>query len=243
MVSSKDNPKQVKCKECGTFFDRARSLQIVCSVKCASDRAHSQIVKEKAKAELNGLETQSQLLQNQLEGVRADKVRYFANEATIKRNGELNEQIKSLEVDKKEIEKEIKDTNRQILLVTGTIGSIESFIKTTKDKMDEVKELENKNTLYTYYLDAVKKDGVPYELISKAMPVIENEVNNILAQVVDFSLSMDTDGKNINAKIVYEDQLMPGVERINLTSLHKGYYVYKISNEAIQKTGIIFITP
>jgi exonuclease SbcC len=47
---------------------------------------------------------------------------------------------------------------------------------------------------------------VPYELISKAMPVIENEVNNILAQVVDFSLSMDTDGKNINAKLVYEDQ-------------------------------------
>jgi len=53
---------------------------------------------------------------------------------------------------------------------------------------------------------AIKKDGVPYELISKAMPVIESEVNNILGQVVDFSLSMDTDGKNINARIVYEDQ-------------------------------------
>ena len=76
----------------------------------------------------------------------------------------------------------------------------------TKSKIQEVKDLEQKNDLYTYYLDAVKKDGVPYELISKAMPVIENEVNNILAQVVDFSLSMDTDGKNINAKIVYEDQ-------------------------------------
>ena len=164
------------------------------------------VVKEKAEAELNGLETQSQLLQTQLEGVKADKKRYFDNEATIKKNGELNEQIKGLEDEKKEIEKKIKDTNKQILSVTGTIGSIESFIKTTKDKMDEVKELEHKNTLYTYYLDAVKKDGVPYELISKAMPVIENEVNNILAQVVDFSLSMDTDGKNINAKIVYEDQ-------------------------------------
>ncbi len=100
----------------------------------------------------------------------------------------------------------IKDTNRKILGVTGEIGSLESYINGTKAKIQEVKELEIKNELYTYYLDAVKKDGVPYELISKAMPVIESEVNNILAQVVDFSLSMDTDGKNINAKIVYEDQ-------------------------------------
>jgi len=34
--------------------------------------------------------------------------------------------------------------------------------------------LESKNDLYNYYLDAVKKDGVPYELITKAMPVIES---------------------------------------------------------------------
>ena len=164
------------------------------------------VVKEKAEAELDGLETQTELLQTQLENVNLDKKRYFDNEETIKKNEQINEQINELETNKKEIEKQVKDTNKQILSVTGTIGSIESFINSTKAKMSEVKELENKNTLYTYYLDAVKKDGVPYELISKAMPVIENEVNNILAQVVDFSLSMDTDGKNINAKIVYEDQ-------------------------------------
>jgi DNA repair exonuclease SbcCD ATPase subunit len=104
------------------------------------------------------------------------------------------------------LDKDINEANRKILQKTGEIGSIQSFIDSTKAKMIEVKELENKNTLYTYYLDVVKKDGVPYELISKAMPVIENEVNNILGQVVDFSLALDTDGKNINARIVYEDQ-------------------------------------
>jgi exonuclease SbcC len=58
-------------------------------------------------------------------------------------------------------------------------------------------------------LDAVKRDGIPYELISKALPVIENEINNILAQVVDFGVTMEMDGKSINAKIVYEDQEWP----------------------------------
>jgi exonuclease SbcC len=142
----------------------------------------------------------------QLSGIKADINRYNAISETILQNKEINERIKTLEIQKKEFDKDISDTNKKILQKTGEIGSIDSFINTTKAKISEVKDLENKNTLYTYYLDAVKKDGVPYELISKAMPVIENEVNNILAQVVDFSLSMDTDGKNINAKLVYEDQ-------------------------------------
>jgi exonuclease SbcC len=164
------------------------------------------VLKEKTEAELDGLETQTELLKTQLEGVDSDIQRYNENIATISKNTAINQEIRVLEVDKKNIESDVAITNKKILTITGEMGSIESFINVTKSKIQEVKDLEQKNDLYTYYLDAVKKDGVPYELISKAMPVIENEVNNILAQVVDFSLSMDTDGKNINAKIVYEDQ-------------------------------------
>jgi DNA repair exonuclease SbcCD ATPase subunit len=164
------------------------------------------VVSEKAEAELDGLKTHYELLLTQLDNVQSDIRRYYDNQATIEKNKAINEDIKKLETDKKQLEILIKETNRKILNLTGEIGSIESYINTTKNKIQEVKDLEIKNDLYTYYLDAVKKDGVPYELITKALPAIENEVNNILGQVVDFSISMDTDGKNINARIVYEDQ-------------------------------------
>jgi DNA repair exonuclease SbcCD ATPase subunit len=164
------------------------------------------VVSEKAEAELDGLKTHYELLLTQLDNVQSDIRRYYDNQATIEKNKAINEDIKKLETDKKQLEILIKETNRKILNLTGEIGSIESYINNTKNKIQEVKDLEIKNDLYTYYLDAVKKDGVPYELITKALPAIENEVNNILGQVVDFSISMDTDGKNINARIVYEDQ-------------------------------------
>ena len=164
------------------------------------------VVSEKAEAELDGLKTHYELLLTQLENVQSDIQRYYDNQATIEKNKLINEDIKKLETDKKQLESLIKETNRKILSLTGEVGSLESYINTTKNKIQEVKDLETKNDLYTYYLDAVKKDGVPYELITKALPAIENEVNNILGQVVDFSISMDTDGKNINARIVYEDQ-------------------------------------
>jgi DNA repair exonuclease SbcCD ATPase subunit len=162
-----------------------------------------------AEAELSGLETKEELLQHQLDKVEEDIEKYFENEETIQSNKELEKQIKELEVEKKKIESDIKDISKQISFKNGSISSLETYIGGIKQKMNDVKDLEEKNRLYTYYLDAVKRDGIPYELISKALPVIENEINNILAQVVDFGVTMEMDGKSINAKIVYEDQEWP----------------------------------
>jgi exonuclease SbcC len=162
-----------------------------------------------ADAELSGLETKEELLQHQLDKVEEDIEKYFENEETIQSNKELEKQIKELEIEKKKIESDIKDITKQISFKNGSISSLETYIGGIKQKMNDVKDLEEKNRLYTYYLDAVKRDGIPYELISKALPVIENEINNILGQVVDFGITMEMDGKSINAKIVYEDQEWP----------------------------------
>jgi DNA repair exonuclease SbcCD ATPase subunit len=159
--------------------------------------------------EFDGLNTKKELLETQLDNVEDDIEKYYENEDTIQSNKELEKQIKELEVEKKKIESDIKDISKQISFKNGSISSLETYIGGIKQKMNDVKDLEEKNRLYTYYLDAVKRDGIPYELISKALPVIENEINNILAQVVDFGVTMEMDGKSINAKIVYEDQEWP----------------------------------
>jgi exonuclease SbcC len=164
------------------------------------------VILEKTEAELSGLDTKEELLQTQLDNVENDIEKYYENEGTIESNKELEKQIGEQETLKSEVEKTIKRINKDITAVNGSIAQLQSFIDNIKGKMDEVKELEEKNRLYTYYIDGVKRDGVPYELISKALPVIQNEVNNILGQVVDFGIVMEVDGKNINAKIVYEDQ-------------------------------------
>jgi DNA repair exonuclease SbcCD ATPase subunit len=91
--------------------------------------------------------------------------------------------------------------------------------------------------LYDVYLNAICKDGVPYTLLQKVLPVIESEVNTILNQLVNFTVKMDTDEKNnINCHLTYDDsniwpvELASGMERfvvsiatrvalINITSL------------------------
>lgn len=160
----------------------------------------------KSAAEMRTLESKKELYAAQLEKVESDIKIYYENEDTIKNNKTLIEQIQKLQSNKRSIESDIKTISDSITKITGSIASIHSFLEGIKSKMIEVKGLEEKNRLYTLYLDTIRRDGVPYELISKALPIIQTEVNNILGQVVDFGLVMEVDGKSINAKIVYDDQ-------------------------------------
>ena len=164
------------------------------------------VVRERLDGEIKTSDSKIELLQHQLETTKADIKRYNDNEETITNNQALDIQIQNIRRLKQGVETQISDVNKRMLRLMSEVGSTKNYIDSMIAKMEEVKELETKNQLYTFYLDAVKRDGIPYELITKALPVIENEINNILGQVVDFGIVMDTDGKNINAKIVYEDQ-------------------------------------
>ena len=163
-------------------------------------------IRERLEGDIRTADSKIELLQHQKETVSADIQRYNDNEETITKNQALDIQIQNVRRLKQGVEKQISDVNKLMLRLMSEVGSTKNYIDSMVAKMEEVKELEIKNQLYTFYLDAVKRDGVPYELITKALPVIESEINNILGQVVDFGIVMDTDGKNINAKIVYEDQ-------------------------------------
>jgi DNA repair exonuclease SbcCD ATPase subunit len=86
-------------------------------------------------------------------------------------------------------------------------------------KLTEAEQLEETYDAYNYYMDAVGRDGVPYELMAKTLPQIEAEINNILSQIVDFTITLSVDGKNINGKLNYDyDRIWPlenssGMER------------------------------
>ena len=104
------------------------------------------------------------------------------------------------------------------LKLNGKVSALQNQKETIEDRINEVKEMETQSRLFDFYLNALSKDGVSYELIEKALPMIEGEVNNILAQIVEFGMQLEMDGKNINAYLVYGDQrwsleMCSGMER------------------------------
>ena len=68
----------------------------------------------------------------------------------------------------------------------------------------------------------MSRDGIPFDVIAATVPEIQNEVNNILSQITDFTSLFETDGKNIIPYIVYDDKKW-------LMSLTSGFEKFALS--------------
>jgi DNA repair exonuclease SbcCD ATPase subunit/DNA repair exonuclease SbcCD nuclease subunit len=125
-----------------------------------------------------------------------------SNRAILDKVGVLKNKGSDLALKIKKIEKEYVDTYSRKVSVSDQIKNIEEQLK-------KIEEYENELASYQYYISAIGKDGVPYRIISDAIPKIEQEVNNILSHIVEFTMGIETDGKNVNVYIKYEDRKWP----------------------------------
>ena len=165
-----------------------------------------------------------------------DKINlYHEQEKDIQYNIGLQKEIDDLENESESLEDVIEELDIKLQSVNGEIKVLETNRRNILSNIKKVEELEDKYAAYQYYMDAVKRDGIPYELISKALPTIEGSVNDILAQIVDFSMILEMDGKNINCYIVYDDdnvwplELSSGMERF-ISSLAMRIGLINVSN-------------
>ena len=177
------------------------------------DREISQLINKLSTTETEEIRLDTQIAQQQqlIE-------EYYKNEKQIQKNKEIRDEISGVREKLTIIKDELKGVNTDILKLNGKVSALQNQKETIEDRINEVKELESQSRLFDFYLNALSKDGVSYELIEKALPMIEGEVNNILAQIVEFGMQLEIDGKNINAYLVYGDQrwsleMCSGMER------------------------------
>ena len=145
--------------------------------------------------------------------------KYHASKNDIVYNKQVEEEIDNLKNSIDDLDYQVETIDNKIQVIHGEIQINITKKKTIMETMNKVEDLQTKYEAYEYYMDAVKRDGIPYELIEKALPTIEGEVNDILAQMVDFGIILEMDGKNINTYLAYdEDNIWPlelssGMER------------------------------
>ena len=174
------------------------------------------------------------LQENKLASVREDIRLYNESKGILEHNRAINDQIVDLQQKAKVLQSNLKDVVDRIKIYHGKIQVADSTIKECNKSITHMQELAEKQIAYDYYLKAVSKDGIPYTLISKVIPHIQNYVNNILGQVVDFTVEIETDGKNINVFICYDGSKWPlelssGMERF-ISSLAIRVALIKITN-------------
>lgn len=129
---------------------------------------------------------------------------YEQNEAAILHNIKIEEEVRELRLEREDADL----TRNQFETATKTtFGKLKVAISRKEDilaRVKEAEELEDTYEAYENYIFAVCRDGIPYQLIAKIIPAIQAEVNNVLSQIVDFTVILEVDGKNVNGRIVYD---------------------------------------
>ena len=113
-----------------------------------------------------------------------------------------------------QLDGEFQRKNSVLMEIAGKKELFANQIETLTKTIKEMTTLEYEFDSYQNYLQAVGRDGIPFQVISNICPELEKEVNSILSQVVDYTIQFETDGKNVVPYVVYDYGRWP----IELTS-------------------------
>ena len=180
------------------------------------------------------LDNTLQSIESKFEKITADLKNYTDQESNIKHNQLVEKNIKDINGYIKVIDNDLRRNTDELVSLSSKVATLEKELSYKKNSIDKIDEIQKKIDAYSLYVQSVSRDGIPFELITNAAPIIEKEVNSILNQIVEFSVNIQTDGKNVMTYLVYNDKKWPlelasGLEKF-LTSLAIRVALINISN-------------
>ena len=209
--------------------EEANKLQIA-----LNNHKEAAITTERLQNTYDRIKKDIDIQKHKIDKIIGDVKVYRDNVTILSNNKAIHVQIKDIQgktalkkIESSKANNTVKDFHAKIKVAEQAITDCNNSIK-------HMQELADKQVAYDLYCKAVCKDGIPYIMISKAVPYIQQYVNNILNQVIDFTVELETDGKNINVFICYDDakwplELSSGMERF-LSSLALRIALIKITN-------------
>jgi len=84
------------------------------------------------------------------------------------------------------------------LEVVKMVGSCEQKIETLEEQKKEHIDLQNSYAAYDLFMQAMHPNGIAYDVIKKKIPVINEEIAKVLANIVDFEIFFESSGNKFD---------------------------------------------
>tara|TARA_R100000008_G_scaffold26446_1_gene14458 strand:+ start:4092 stop:7247 length:3156 start_codon:yes stop_codon:yes gene_type:complete len=126
---------------------------------------------------------------------------YEENRDSIENFENLLLQKSELELDLEAAEREMVKMKEQILEIYKTNGSLEQKFNEILKQKEEFIDLESQYTASDLFMRCMYTNGISYDIIKKRLPVINNEISKILANIVEFEVFFESDDKKLDILI------------------------------------------
>jgi exonuclease SbcC len=164
--------------------------------------------KGETEREISQLELQFEKNKTLLLKLQQDIEKLEETKAEYEENKEAIESLEELLLRKTELENKIlshkqqyEKCNSESLELYKTNGSLEEKIKQVEEERRTFHELENKYAAYDLFMRCMHTNGISYDIIKRKLPYINREVSKVLANIVDFEIFFEDDGKKLDILI------------------------------------------
>ena len=142
---------------------------------------------------------------NNIENLKRELQDFHVQKEEYQENKEAIDSLESFLAEKKKKEIDLNLSQDRFSKCQETImnlyklhGSYEEKLDTLTSLQEELDELRQEYSAYDLFMRCMHSNGIAYDVIKKRLPAINEEVAKVLANIVDFEVFFEDDGKKLN---------------------------------------------
>ena len=134
----------------------------------------------------------------ELKDLEDKKRKYEDNKEAIENFEEFTTELDSCNEKLEKIETQYNSCHEQTLELYKDVGSLEQKVESIQEQKQEYINLQEEYSAYDLYMRCMHTSGIAYDIIKRKLPVINQEIAKVLANIVDFEIFFEDSGKKFD---------------------------------------------
>ncbi len=145
-------------------------------------------------------------LQQKIETLREKLDYYEKNKEAIVNAALLKENRRQLELDIHESKRECNYCRDDLLKLHKQEGSLQAQLTENQNKRNELEKTRREFSAYDLFMKCMHPNGIAFGIIKNKLPVINEAITEVLANVVEFNVYFEDNGRKLDIFIQHKDQ-------------------------------------
>ena len=137
-------------------------------------------------------------LMSEVEELEEKVSEYELNKEVIENLENLTKSQRTLKIKSQNLQSSLDNCNESILTIYKMVGSLEEKVNNLEMQRQQFNDLREEFSAYDLYMRCMHPNGIAYDVIRRKLPVINEEIAKILANIVEFEAFFEDDGKRLD---------------------------------------------
>jgi len=143
-------------------------------------------------------QTSIERIKYELKDLEEKKEKYEENKEVIENFEEFTTELSACMTKLETASVKYDSCQQQTLELYKDVGSMEQKVESVKEQKQEYKDLQEEFSAYDLYMRCMHSSGIAYDIIKRKLPVINQEIAKVLANIVDFEIFFEDSGKKFD---------------------------------------------